>query len=593
MLAGMAFGADVNYTYNLQGAEPRGFGFSKAETYDVAILVDEASFNGSQITAIEVALPGDNIEATSVWLSSELKLERQNGKYVNAPDLAVTDAVVENGVLRAVFAEPIAVTGPLYAGYSFTVTEQGGDADMPVSVVDGDAEGGLFIHSSRTKLKWKSSVDQAEGVSAMKVTVAGNFADNAAVMKCAGDAVASAEADDNILSMIVANHGLNELRSVEYTYSVGGNKGSGKFDFETPVPAIWGASVLVSVNVGNLAVKGEYEGVFTITKVNGADNTDASPAVAQTVIVYPFVPLNRPLVEEYTGLWCGWCTRGYACLENMREWYPGQFLALAYHSGDEMDFGASGGDNVSGYPSAFLNNTSMSISNIYSQWPKLAANLAPLGVDVNVAWTDETMSVLKASANVRFIEDMSKGSYDLTYALVADGLTDKSWKQNNSYAPKEGEEPKDSEDMPGYWGEFFTHGESVVRGLVYNDVALETTASNKYPNVIPSEIVAGETYSHTMTFEIGDKYSSIPLDKTKLRVVAYVTDKKTKKIVNANSSDAIGDISSVGAVGVEPEIVRTQWYDLNGMEVSSPAKGIFIRIDTYTDGRRTATKTVL
>ncbi len=170
LLALAAYPAEIEYSFNPDKAPACGYGFDKEETYDVAILIDVPSLKGSTITGLEVELHGGvNITETSGWLSGELNLKRVNGKYVNNPDIATVAGTVENGVLKVEFPEGHVIDGTLYAGYSFTVTALDGITGAPVMVADGARAGGLYIHSSRTKLKWGDATEQAAGVSVLKV----------------------------------------------------------------------------------------------------------------------------------------------------------------------------------------------------------------------------------------------------------------------------------------------------------------------------------------------------------------------------------------------------------------------------------------
>ena len=57
-----------------------------------------------------------------------------------------------------------------------------------------------------------------------------------------------------------------------------------------------------------------------VLKVNGVDNEEEAVAEATTpVFVLNTLPRHRSLLEEYTGLWCGWCPRGFVALELLKE----------------------------------------------------------------------------------------------------------------------------------------------------------------------------------------------------------------------------------------------------------------------------------
>lgn len=80
-----------------------------------------------------MAVPG-GIANPVAWLSSELKLKRKNGRYLNAPDIAEATATVTDGVLSVSFAEPYVIPAEgVYVGYSFEVIELDASTSAPVS----------------------------------------------------------------------------------------------------------------------------------------------------------------------------------------------------------------------------------------------------------------------------------------------------------------------------------------------------------------------------------------------------------------------------------------------------------------------------
>lgn len=586
-----AYPADTAFSYNPEGNPAHGFGYDKEETYDVAILIDVPSLIGTTITGLEVELPGgDNITDASGWLSGELNLKRVNGKYVNNPDITTVEGTLEDGVLKVTFPEGHVIDGTLYAGYSFTVTGLDDATGAPVMVSDGAREGGLYIHSSRTKLKWGDVTGQANGVSVLKVNLTGDFADNSAAFRSATGLFTSIEGE-TILPLAVENHGGNQVKSVAYTYSVAGNTGSGSIEFETPIAAAYGASAAADINLGTIAAMGDQELSITVTEVNGEPNGDKAATTAIPLRVYPFLPVNRPLVEEYTGLWCGYCPRGYVALETMKELYPDQFVGIAYHSGDDMSTEVDFPNSPDGFPAGFINRNreNINLAKIYDTWPAIAATLAPCDIEVKVEWTDDSHTAVKATSTSRFLSDQTNADYGVSYVLVIDRLSDPSWKQSNYYAPAEGAEPQDNPDMPGDWGYLFTHGTNPMTGLEFNDVALASSGSDGMQGSIPTAITAGEEYSHVYTFDLtslSEKATALINQHPDLmRVIGIIMDRKTGRAVNCVSSLNLNGESGVAEAGMEQsEVVETVYYDLQGRRVARPERGIYIKADIYSDG---------
>lgn len=555
-----------------------------------------ANVKGAVIKGISVALPGEgDMSGFSGWLTSELKLKRDNGKYVNNPDIMSAEGILADGVLNVTFQEPYTIDGPVYAGYSFTVNEVTASTGEPVMVADVVNEDGLYIHSSRSKLKWNDCSSEAGGVSVVKVIIEGDFGDNAASFSFPKDIICSAEDSAVAITASVANHGLNPIEKVTYAYSISNLSGEGEHTFSTPIPATWGASSAIAIELGQVSEVGNHDLTLEITSVNGKANSDLSPVSVAPVKVLPFIPVNRPIVEEYTGLWCGYCPRGYVALETMHEEYPDRFVGVAYHSGDAMGYSGKWPNSPNGFPDGYINRTSVDLGNIYSIWPRYADIFTAADIDIKTEWTDDTQTALKATSTVRFVENYTKADFGISYMLLIDGLSDPSWFQSNYYAPKDGEEPSDNPSMPGKWGELFTHGTDPMPGLVFNDVILDGKYVDGFPGSIPETITANEKITHSCIFNLEELAKpELVQDKNKLRVVAVIIDRKKGKPVNCNTS-AYPEGSPDEVVmteAVAPEVVSSEWYNLQGVRVASVAEGmgLLIRIDRLSDGSINSTK---
>lgn len=590
--------SEFDFSYDTGDSATFGIGFDKEETYDIAIKLDNGSLDGFSIKGIRVEIPGGaDVGAASAWMSKELNLKRKNGKYVNAPDLFQQEGTIEDGFLNVVFEEPYIITEPVYIGYSFTVSQLNEQTAKPVIVAEGTNADGLYLHSSRTKMKWGEYSSEAGAVSSMSVIIEGEMQRNAAVFQKT-DKLYGAADDEVDIAVRIENHGENPVESFSYTYSCAGSSGGGDISLPEPLKAVWGASALVNIKLGKIDTLGDNEVFLTVTKVNGEENSDPAPTMSCGIKIYPFIPENRPLVEEYTGLWCGWCPQGYVAMETMREEYPGRFIGLVYHSGDAMQCNFSFPTSPNGYPAAYINRgQDINAKEIYSLWPLMAADFTNVAIDVDVEWTDDAKSEIRATSKVRFIEDERKADYSVAYALVIDGLSDPTWMQSNYYAPKGGEEPKDHPDMPGELGHKFTHGTDPMLGLTFNDVVLALPKPKGFPGSIPSEITAGDEITHSYIFRLADVVDrqggqGIIQNPDNLRVVAMVMDNKTGRPLNSNTSVSMSAVSNLNVVVPEAEVLQTLWYDMQGNIVKYPDNGIFIKVEMLSNGLRRTSKEV-
>lgn len=575
--------ATLDFTYNYSGAGNRSYGFSKTETYDVAIRLDNPSFVGAKVTGLRVAVPEENTGNVSAWMTSELKLKKVNGKNVNDPDITSVNAEIVDGMLTVTFDTPYTIPAEgVYIGYSFDVTKLSTKTRRPVYVVAGTNPDGLYIHSSRTQINWSSMTEEAEGrVSSMVVTLDGNFPERSATFSIGQ--ILGAVSEPTKVSLPLINCGTSEITTVDYTGSVAGQTFSGTFTPGAVIPGCITALADGMIEIPAVGETGAHSLKLKVTKINGFDVE--APEAEGTLKILAFLPVNRPLVEEYTGLWCGWCPRGYVALETMKERIGDLFIAVAFHGGDAMSVVKSTPNNVPGFPDAFINRSvELDPSYIYDAWYEFRNWIPDGDLDVAVEWTDESHSAIKATATAVFPENHTGADYRFSYILVADGLTNSRWKQNNSYAGRTSAKG----EMPGQLGDLFINGESSVSGLTFNDVAIAVTDYKGEAGSIPAEIEVSKEYSHSHIFNLDDvSVAAVKTVPEKMRVVAVLTEGATGKYVNCNSSawmngEAFAPVSGVEDVTTDGEAVEVARYTLDGRRVFAPVRGI--NIIRYSDG---------
>lgn len=579
-LAGAAHASTLEYTYNFGQNTTEWYGNAKTETYDVAVALKNPAFVGAKVTGLRVAVPASGISATSGWLTSELKLKKKGGKNVNNPDIATADATAADGWLTVTFAEPYTVTeAGVYVGYSLTVDEASGAAGSPVAVAQGVNADGLYLHSSKTKLRWGSMSEDLGKVSAMTVMLEGEFPAAGALLIPDGDVKMGVDEPTTVAATLL-NCGTSAIESVEYAYTAGPYSGTGTARITSPTGAFIGERGTARIEFQPIDQTGTYDLALRVTKVNG--QSVEGTVTPGTLKVYPFVPLSLPLVEEYTGVWCGYCPRGYVALETMKEREGDRFIAAAYHDSDAMQFDGNTPNSPDGLPAGYINRSSLNLAQIYTKWAEYCFPFPDGDVRVTAEWADADHTAIKATATTRFLEDNPSAHYSLSYILIADGLSNEAWVQNNSYS---GATDKKG-DMPGEWGDFFINGPSGIPGLVYNDVAVKASSENDFYQSVPAEIVAGQEYTHTYTFDISDLNAETYNQPDKMRVIAVLL--RAGSVINSNSSDHMDGTRFAETVGiVAPEAdatraVEVARYNLQGQRLSAPAPGI--NIVRYSDG---------
>lgn len=591
-----ASASELGFTFNVDGAEPDYYGTNLKDTYDVAILISNPTYAGAKLMSVEVPVPGasDNYSDCSVWLSSALQLKDK----VNAPDILSVSAVVENGVLKAVLPEPYVMTeAPLYVGYSFAVSQLTEESKEPVAIVEGSNSNGLYLHTKRKLTKWRNYVANFSGgaQSAMTVHLSGDFADNALALNV-GPTLYAKSGDETEVSFSVVNDGIREVTDFDYSWTADGVTTSGKVDFSSENPLNPLGIRDVSITVPAISKAGMYDAVLTILKVNGSVNADVAGTGKVAYRVADVLPVYRPLVEEYTGMWCGACPIGYVQLETLYDLHPDTFVAMAWHGADVLQIDNEWlRANVNSFPNARINRGALfHPAYLDTEWKQAMLGISPISVEVSIS-KEADGKTLKADAKVMSLNDLNNVDYALSYYLVADGLENPDWEQSNYYA---------GENDPAFVGnpyyEIFNQGGEKIKDLEYNDVVVKAPDFYGVDGSLPANFVADEVYSHSYSFDISSfpnyMNEEIPVNIEKVRCIAVVVDTATGQVLNSCSSTYLdGTSRPVGIVSVETidaeeaQVSGSEYYTIDGRRLQTPS-GICIRVDRLTDNSRKATK---
>ncbi len=569
----------VDFTYNRGGNEIKAYGFNRVDIVNVAIRINDPAMVGSKVTGISVPvtanLTANTLSEASAFLSTNLK---KDGKKP-AANICMEEATVsDDGILTCTFSEPYTITEEgVYVGYSmnFTALSQSSPC-YPIAVAEGTDPDGLYVFSSRSITNWVSKSESIGYVSAMTVTIDGDFAPLAASIST--DAKYSAVASETaVLPVKITNVGTEPVTSFDYSYTVNGTTATGSTTLSTPLEAVFGAYCSATVSVPAPAEFGTYPVSLTLTKLNGQEVKGNTCEF--NLISSPFIAHNRPLVEEFTGLWCGNCPRGYAALETLREEHPNDFVALAYHDGDPMAVTSSYPVSVSGFPSACVNRaTIIDPSELYGVWPSVAEKMADSNVEVKLSWANEEKTILRATVSYRFLEDQNGANYKVGAALVADGLRSPSWGQSNYFSSSAPTGDKILDEL-------FVGKPSYIYDLPFNDVMLSFPNMRGVAGKLPAEIKKYEAVTYTEDFDLNaivnlEKIFTNPIQNIeKLRVVGVLFDKNGKPLNSASSA-----YSTAGGKIDYPTVDAPVVTALTPATADQPAEITFVCPTTY-DGK--------
>ena len=166
------------------------------------------------------------------------------------------------------------------------------------------------------------SVRQAQGVSLRVVS--------------ASDAIVQLNGQTN-LQVTVVNESAEPFVSLVFVLIVNKVKtGETHVDLPEPVEA-FGSECILSLPVSADAEAGSVAKQVSITKVNGGKNESAENKADFTLLTVTQLEARRVVMEEYTGLWCGFCPKGEAAVNRMSDEFGERFIAFSIHSGDVLE----------------------------------------------------------------------------------------------------------------------------------------------------------------------------------------------------------------------------------------------------------------
>ena len=578
--------AELYAGYCDDNATQTGISAGRAQGYDLASYIYDPSLKGLKVKGLRITAPaGTAVTQYTGWLSNNLSLAMVDGMKVAVADIASNVGDVVSGHAEVMFDEPYEIGEEgFFAGYTIPVT----DEDEPLMITTDKMGGGLWVHTTSALRSWTDL--SSAGSPCIELILEGQPL-NAAVIVVPADTYAK-KGESIYIEGRIYNHGRNTLSNYRFTYEINGVtqevqlKGNIRADH-------WGRSSKVGFTLDPIYEAGSYPLTVTVTVPDG----DVAPTRTGMVHIMDFVPVHRALVEEYTGTWCGWCTRGLVAMRLLAEAYGDDFIGVAYHNGDPMEVTYDYPSPVEGFPGAFVEryydvdpyygyeSVGFGMKDLIDY---VMSQLAVVDLSVNAGWVDEARTELKATVESNFVMDTDNHNYGIEVMLVEDdmyGPAGTDWDQHNYYADMADQYASEPNLGP------LCELPDVIENYHFNDVFL--TTSGVVEGSLPSTITANTVNNFDYSFYVDDlcntSYEPIIQNKDKLHVVAIVVDKSTGKVLNAAKA-AVGN-AAVNEISDENKVVAsTLFYDLTGRMVSNPTSGIYVKVVRYTDGSQRSFK---
>lgn len=323
-----------------------------------------------------------------------------------------------------------------------------------------------------------------------------------------------------------------------------------------------------------------------LVSVNGEDDAYAANNTQEASILFAYInAVKRAVMEEFTGLYCGYCPRGIVGIEKCAQRYGEQFIAIAKHnySGTPKSLQSPTYNyNISGgFPKSIIDRR-YQVDPGYDKCASYVTAQVNGGCSAGVlaeAWFPEgsDSTQIYARATAQFTRSRSDANYRFAFAIVEDNVT--GYTQTNNYYG--------SVNAMGGW-------EKLPK---YVDVTLNHVARMGYgvadgiENSVPKQVDEFTAVSYDAVLDVPENVQ----DKKNLRVIVLLLDKSNGYIDNAAQTDYVkaGQVSGIQETKATPspdiEIVdgrvvaegfngTVEVYTLSGMRVSNEqlARGIYI-----------------
>lgn len=503
------------------------------------------------------------LSSMKIWISKTLP-EKVSDADVVLSTLGTLTAGANDFKLRT----PYEVGGEgFYIGYSVKST-----TGYFIRCGGTDAPNAFFVGNPEVGMAWTDLNGNGLGKLAFQILVeGGNFQDDCVSVDDFGQHVVL-QGQDTSVPVTVTNMGKSSVETISYTIATEGGSTTEEKTLSVGPLAMGGFKTLSIPFTSDTDAK-KLQKTFTVTQVNGKPNTATKGSGQGFLITLKDKQPVTPVIEEFTGTWCGWCPRGMVGMEKVHEAYGDQVVQIAAHSGDIMainEYQPVVNTYTSGFPNSITDRqfeADPSFSTLQGALNKSFARVAPGSIELNAEWSSAAKTSVVFNTTTRFSYDDNDGQYGIACILVEDGLTGtgSNWAQQNYY---------NGQSVGGDMAWWCKAG-SPVSGITFDHVVVASWEPMAGINgSVDPKIVAGEEQEYSYTASISGK--SLIQDKTKLTAVVLLIDRTNGTIVNAAKS-AIADFgTAIGNVHDAGQGAPGDVYDLSGRKLTISQKGINI-----------------
>lgn len=315
---------------------------------------------------------------------------------------------------------------------------------------------------------------------------------------------------------------------------------------------------------------------------------DVSTAISSSITNLAFMPIQRVVLEEYSGRTCGNCPMGFMAAENLEKTYGEQFIPIVLRTfqgdpqgngvmnySDFLGFGAAptGMINRGGITNPFISADGkyyfsgegfvMSDGSDNRVWLDFVreefANLTDLDISLNTTY-DESTNHVTATATIRSAVDAENQNISL-FAVYTENDVISTFQENYF---SESEDPN-----CGPWGKGGELGSKRPKNVAIQNVARGTIGAtfNGTGGLLPSKLNAGEEY----TAELSGTLPGTVDNTDKCYLTVMMIDANTGRVINADRAK-LGGNSAVEGIGGDDDLTISSL----GTQITATGQGEII-----------------
>ena len=569
------------YLGDINGTE--GIGVGAPTTFYAGYFVPgDGLLKGSSINGVNLPVyTTANMTDVSIWISEDLETN------IISQNVDVR-SLTPNAFTAIALDEPYAIPeGGVYVGVKFTITGIVEDSDaFPVACAGTPNTLSLILKCSGAgvEIEW-GDYSNDFGAYAMQLFCSNLTQPERSAYFKSASSVTTLPGEEVSLPAVISSDGSEPISSIDYVVEINGNKTSKHLSLGSPIAGGFGQSGNVTLNFTAPNTASAYTANISIEKVNGSTNAASENVLSVTNKAVTKIATRRTVVEEFTGTGCGWCPRGWAGMELMKETKE-NFIGIAFHQFNYSDpmyvenYYSTYDLGINGAPGCAMDRKLLGIDPYYGRGYSIINDfdycnslLPDVDVTVNGRFNADYTAV-EITANIEYLTEGDQ--YTVAYVLTADGLsgTTAAWGQANYYASSyaSGDPLIDQFCSGGKYGT-----SSVF--LTFNDVMIGSSYSYGGINLAPAlagEVKAGETSTGTYTVSMptGMELKNAINNNAVYAVALVIANDGT--IANAARAKVVDTATNIESADTDVNATEMARYNAAGQIISTTQKGLNI-----------------